>query len=334
MKGRAILLGLFTLVLALVLAGCGGKPSGEAEKPSGDQPVIKVGYLPITHSLPLIVADKLDGAAYQNFSLELVPFSSWPELTEALNGGKVQAAITMFELAMVSQQRGIPTQVVALSHINGDVLVAGNGIEKLEDLKGKTVAIPHRLSGHNILLYKALKDKGIAYEEVDKLEMAPPDMPAALARGEVAGYIVAEPFGAQAVAGGQGKVLLRAQDIWPGWICCGLVINPKFAEQNGAAVQELVDSLAKAGRFIQEKRPEAIGIAQQYMKIKPELWEMSLEWIDYSNLTPKAEEFNRLQDYLLELPWNGKAGTLLAGQVDIRNLVNPVYAIKAYQKVK
>lgn len=334
MRGRTVFPTVLILVLAVVFAGSVDEAIAKSQKPSGVKPVLKVGYLPITHSLPLVVADKLDQAAYERFKLELVPFSSWPELTEALNGGKIQAAITMFELAMVSQKRGVPVQVVALSHTNGDVLVVAKNIEKLEDLKGKTVAIPHRLSGHNILLYKALKDKGINYQEVGKLEMAPPDMPAALARGEVAGYIVAEPFGAQAVVGGQGKVLLRAQEIWPGWICCGLVIDSRLAAENSAAVQELVTSLVKAGKFIQKNRPEAVGIAQQYMKIKPELWERSLDWIDYSNLTPKPEEFTRLQDYLLELPWNGRKGSLLDGKVDIDKLVNPTYAERAYQRVK
>ncbi len=335
MRRRAVLSGVLILGLALTLTlvfpGGFNKAIGESQKPAGVKPVLRVGYLPITHSLPLVVADKLDRAAYRNFSLELVPFSSWPELTEALNGGKIQAAITMFELAIVSQKRGVPIQVLALSHTNGDALVVAKRIAKLEDLKGKTVAIPHRLSGHNILLYKALKDKGINYDEVGKLEMAPPDMPAALARGEVAGYIVAEPFGSQAVVGGQGKVLLRAQEIWPDWICCGLVINERFAEGNSAAVQELVNSLVKAGKFIQKNHREAIKIAQQYMKIKPELWELSLGWIDYGDLTPKPEEFNRLQNYLLELPWNGRRGVLLGSKVDIHKLVNPVYVEKAYQ---
>ncbi|GAW93686.1 ABC transporter substrate-binding protein [Calderihabitans maritimus] len=334
MKSRKLALTVLIMIIVLITAACSGSQEEGTTKSAEGKPIIKVGYLPITHSLPLVVAHKLDGNQYKNFELELVKFSSWPELTEALNSGQIQAGITMFELAMVSKQRGIPNEIVLLSHRNGDVLVVNKEINDIRELKGKLVAIPHRLSGHNILLYKALRENGIDYDEVEKVEMAPPDMPAALARGEIAGYIVAEPFGAQSVVSGTGKVLLRAQDIWPNWICCGLVINPRYMPEDPEILQELVDSLVRAGKFIEQQQGEAINIALEYMQIKAELWEQSLEWISYDDLLPTRGEFVDLQKYLLELPWNGKPRTLLSREVNLEELVNPQYAVQAYEKVK
>lgn len=333
MRKKILVFAMLLVVASLVFTGCGGGKDQGGAAGTGEKPVLKVGYLPITHSLPLVVAHRLDAEKYQNLKLELVPFSSWPDLTEALNSGQIQAAITMFEIAMVSKQRGIPSEILLLSHRNGDVLVVNNEIQRIEDLKGRRVAIPHRLSGHNILLYKALKDAGIDYGAVEKVEMAPPEMPAALARGEIAGYIVAEPFGAQSVVGGAGKVLLRAQDIWEGWICCGLVANPSFSQQYPEATQEFINSLVAAGRFIQANPAEAIAIAQDYMKIRGELWEKSLSWISYDDLKPEVEDFKLLQNYLRELPWDGKPGILLGGEVNLKELVNTTYATRAYEQV-
>jgi len=332
MKNKRIsLIGLVLLIaVAMAVAGCS---TGKEKTIAGSgKPVIKIGYLPITHSLPLVVADKLNQGKFENFDLELVRFSSWPELTDALNSGTIQGGMTMFEIAMAGKERGIPQEVVLLSHRNGDVLTVANEIDSVEDLKGKLVAIPHRLSGHNLLLYKALKDAGIDYDEVRKVEMAPPDMPAALARGEIDGYVVAEPFGAQTVVAGTGKVLKRAQDIWPNWICCGLVINPKYFN-DPLVLQELVDRLVAAGTFIEKNQDQAVAIAAEYMQIKKELWAKSLEWISYADLQPRQEDFKQLQTLLVELPWDGKANTLLKDEVDLAELVNEKYAGKAYGKV-
>ncbi len=329
-KGIFVIGLLLMLAIALMVSGCStGKDEAGS---SSEKPVIKIGYLPITHSLPLVVADRLNKDGFENFNLELVRFSSWPELTDALNSGTIQGGMTMFEIAMAGKERGIPQEVVLLSHRNGDVLTVSKDIDKVEDLKGKLVAIPHRLSGHNLLLYKALKDAGIDYQDVNKIEMAPPDMPAALARGEIDGYVVAEPFGAQTVLAGSGKVLMRAQDIWPDWICCGLVINPKYFNDQ-VVLQELVNKLTAAGTFIEGNQDEAVEIAAEYMQIKKELWAKSLEWISYADLQPRQEDFEQMQSLLLELPWDGKPKTLLSKEVNLDELINEDYAKNAYGKV-
>jgi NitT/TauT family transport system substrate-binding protein len=59
---------------------------------AAEQPTFKIGYLPITHSLAVVVADKLTSGKYKNLKPELVKFSSWPELLDAYNSGKIQAA--------------------------------------------------------------------------------------------------------------------------------------------------------------------------------------------------------------------------------------------------
>ncbi|SMB93863.1 NitT/TauT family transport system substrate-binding protein [Thermanaeromonas toyohensis ToBE] len=324
---------LISLVLFLTLfTGCGIKKEGE--QINERTKIIKLGYLPITHSLPLIVADNLKAGKFEGFKLELVRFSSWPELTEALNSGQIQGAITMLELALVGYERGVPLKILSLSHRNGDVLVAAKEISSVSQLKGKRVAIPHRLSGHNILLYRALTQAGLDYNAVEKVEMAPPEMPAALARKEIAAYIVAEPFGARSVTSGTGQVLLRAQDIWSNWICCGLVMNSKFVEANPETVKQIVAALVEAGNFVEKNKDQAIEIAQKYLAIERPLWEKSLSWISYSNLTPSKEELEALQNALIELPWEGKKGSLLAHPVNLDTLVDTSFITQAYRGVK
>lgn len=266
------------------------------------QPAFKIGYLPLTHSLAVVVADKLNTGKYKNLKPELVKFSSWPELLDAYNSGKIQAASELLVLAMAAAERGVPESVVALSHRHGDILTVAKDINSVKDLKGKRVAIPHRMSVHNILLSQALKKVGLTLKNVEWIEMPPPDMPAALARGDIKGFIVAEPFGTKAIQAGFGKKLLNAKDIWPDYICCGLVINPAFKKKYPAATREYVDSFTAAGRYIDTNRREAIKIARQYMNIDEKVFAQSLALdVKYSDLRLKRGEVEKLQKYALEL---------------------------------
>lgn len=273
-----------------------------AESAAIQVPVFRIGYLPITHSLAIVVADKLYAGKYKHLKPELVKFSSWPELLDAYNAGKIQAASELLVLALAGAERGIPESVVALSHRHGDFLTVAGDINTVRELKGKRVAIPHRMSVHNILLAQALKKEGLTLRDVEWIEMPPPDMPAALARGDIKGFIVAEPFGSKAVQAGFGKKLLDAKDIWPNYICCGLVINPAFKKRYPQAVREYVGSFTAAGRFIDANRREAITIARQYMNIDEIVFKQSLSLdVSYGDLRLKRSEVEQLQKYAFEL---------------------------------
>ena len=126
---------------------------------------------------------------------------------------------------MKAKEQGIDLKAVALGHKDGNVLVSSKEVETTADLKGETYAIPHKFSSHNILLNEMLKKDGIAYEDVNVVEMAPAEMPAALSEKRIAGYVVAEPFGAMAVALEKGKVHYHSDEIWPDSYCCVLVLR-------------------------------------------------------------------------------------------------------------
>lgn len=314
------LLAALPLLFALLL------PAGPSA--AADLPTLKIGYLPITHSLAVVVADQFNAGKYQNLKVELVKFSSWPELLDAYNAGQIQAASELLVLALAGAEKGIPESVVSLSHRHGDMLTVAKEINSVKNLKGKRVAIPHRMSVHNILLSQALKKEGLTLKDVEWIEMPPPDMPAALARGDIKGFIVAEPFGSKAISAGFGKELLNAKDIWPDYICCGLVINPAFKKQYPAATREYVISFAAAGKFIDTNRKEAITIARKYINIDEKLFAEALSHgASYSDLHIKREEVEQLQRYALEL-------NLLKKPVDLDQLLDPTLLAPAVAQGK
>lgn len=272
-------------VLLFSLTACGKK--------SDDSNTIKIAYLPITHSLAVLeTADEL--AAQTGLQVELVKYGSWNELMDALNSGRVDGASVLIELAMKSKEQGIGIKAVALGHKDGNVIITSASITSAEDLKGKTIAIPHRQSSHNILLNDALATAGLTINDINVTELAPTEMPSALASGQIDGYCVAEPFGAKSVSLGAGKVLFTSEELWEDSLCCGLVLTDKFIESHKENARTFVESYKQAGRNLTKE--QAMKTATKYLNQDKDVLELSLQWISYDDLEITEENYSVLTE--------------------------------------
>ncbi|WP_269848486.1 ABC transporter substrate-binding protein [Methanosarcina horonobensis] len=289
------------IIASLLFSLVGWGNDKEENSAQNEIKTVKIGYLPITHALPLFVENDLPANDSRNFKVELVKFGSWTELSDAVNSGQVDGASMLIELAMKSKEQGIDLKTVALGHRDGNVVVVSKDINEVADLKGKTFAIPHRLSTHNVLLYKMLKENDLTVNDLNIVELPPPEMPAALSEGRISGYVVAEPFGAVAVASGNGKVLFESRDLWSGSVCCGLVLRNDFIENNPTVAAEFVKEYVRAGERAESKDPEVLDAASRYMKVEPEVLDLSLQWISYNNLKLEEKDYNELSQYLVEM---------------------------------
>lgn len=278
MKTRLYIIATLTVLL---LTACGKK---------NDENVVRIAYLPITHALPLAGLEKADGV-----KVELVKYGSWPELLDALNTGRVDAASVLIELAMKAKAQGIGLTAVALGHTDGNVIVVTPDINSAKDLKGKTLAIPHRASSHHILLQEALAKDGLTIDDVNVVEMAPPEMPSALANKQIAGYCVAEPFGAAGVLASKGKVLYRSDELWHESICCGLVVNDKAYKEKKALIDKVITLYEKQGKELSDKEV-ALSKAKTLLTQGEEVLRQSLQWINYANLKIKKEAYDDLSE--------------------------------------
>ncbi len=326
-RWRLPALALVAAAMLVGLAGCAGsgaKTASDGMTEDGGRMTLKIGYLPITHSAPVMVADAGGKELLGDTKIELVKFASWPELTEALNSGKLDGAVTMLELAMASRANGVPLKVVALSHRGGDAITVRTDVKNLAQVRGKRFAIPHRMSGQNILLKLALEREGLTLDDLQRVEMTPADMPAALARGDIEGYVVAEPFGTMSLVNGTGKILYRADDLWKDWPCCALVMRGDTIDKYGMDVQGLVTAFVKAGASIDSDQATAAKTASAYTKYAAAVWLKSFDvGVRYGDLTPKASELQKLVDTLTSMKLLDKA-------VPVNDLLDTSFVTKAY----
>src|SRR5699024_8105862 len=166
---------------------------------------------------------------------------------------------------MKAKEKGIDLKAVALGHQDGNVIISSKDINEAAELKGTTFAIPHTYSTHHLLLHELLEQEGMAYDDVEIVEMPPAEMPAALAEDRISGYVVAEPIGAFAVNLDVGKVLAFSEHVWPHSYCCVLVFRGDFLEEHPQVANEFMENYVTAGIEADEKSLELYDALQQFM---------------------------------------------------------------------
>jgi NitT/TauT family transport system substrate-binding protein len=230
------------------------RPFAQAGKP------LQVGGLPVTCNLTLPIAAlamEADArAAKAAFPpLEFVKFSGWPELKESLMSGRLKAAYMLAPMIMDLAESNIPVKVVSLGHRSGAVIMVrtDSPYRSFRDLRGKRVAIPSRFAVDFIYLRKMLAKEGMTPKDVEVMEMAPPDMPAALYAKAVDAYCTGEPFGAVAQRAGYARTLSMTRDEWPTYMCCVLTVREELIRGERPLVQQLVNYVQAAGTWLDLK---------------------------------------------------------------------------------
>lgn len=327
--------GLSSMGLSLSACGIGDQKNiNGTELQKGEKPIIKIGHLPLTHAaLPLIVHAQSQGGKLEKSNLEMIRFSNWTELAESIQAGKIDGAgCFLNNLAYIIVAKGVPLQSVLMAVRAGSALTVKKSINSPADLKGKTVAIPSRFSPHYILLYQYLTDNGVNPSEVKMVEMGPPDMVQALAAGAIDGFIVAEPFDAQAEALDIGKILTLSRDIiLPGSknLECGITLRKEIIDNHPEAIQELVDKMIQVGMWIDQNPQEAADLLAPLIGQEPAVVLKALVEppgrSSFSDLYPRVDEYEALQDYMLKLG-------LIEKKIDMNAFVEPRFAEASYQK--
>ncbi len=97
---------------------------------------------------------------------EPVRFNGLPELKEAFLSGYMPATFILAPLAMALREQGVPIKIVYLGHRDGTAMMVhkDSKIYRIEDLKGKTIAVPNRYSNQRLLIFKALKERGMTHQ--------------------------------------------------------------------------------------------------------------------------------------------------------------------------
>jgi NitT/TauT family transport system substrate-binding protein len=227
------------------------------------------GYLSPGDEIEIRLGDRSaggPGTCAQTFVEDAFKLRTYVDLTRT---SRLAVDVVHLLMAMTIWLRfgqNFPVKVVAWDHVDGSALTVASDVNRVEDLAGRTVAVPFWYSIHNVILQQLLRKAGlrpVLKEEpsreartVKLVILPPPDMPPALARGAIAGFIVADPFNAVAEIKNVGRILRFTGDVWQRHACCVVVMHEDDIAQRPRWAQSVVNALVTAQAYARGNRAE------------------------------------------------------------------------------
>ncbi|MGO1973552.1 MAG: aliphatic sulfonate ABC transporter substrate-binding protein [Propionibacteriaceae bacterium] len=179
------LIGTVAASVVLALAGCSGGAAGEA----GDEVEaidVNFGYIADFNGTSLLaIAEDQELWEKNGVNITTTSFTNGPLQIQALGTGDLDFGYIgpgAFWLPASGQAKLVSMNTLG----QADRVVAQPGIESMEDLRGKTVAVPEGTSG-DMILTLALEEADMTKDDINVVNMEPSAIVAALASKKVDG---------------------------------------------------------------------------------------------------------------------------------------------------
>ncbi|AGY92068.1 hypothetical protein SPICUR_05470 [Spiribacter curvatus] len=244
-------------------------PTGAASAQDAENPVLNIGYLPITDATSMLTAYAMGYFEDEGVTTEAPELiRSWSGLVEGFVRGRFNLVHLLKPIPVwMRYNNDFPVKIMAWAHINGSGLVVGgrSGIESFAELGGTQIAVPYWYSIHNTLIQMGLRNAGLrpviqrqedplADDEVNLLILPPPEMPSSLAAGQIDGYIVAEPFNAAGELLAGGRLLRFTGDMWENHPCCVVCMNEKQVNARPEWTQRVINAVVRGSEYAQQNK--------------------------------------------------------------------------------
>lgn len=176
-RRRSVLGGIAALPALGALASCGSSGSGDTTE-------ITYGYIPDFNGASLLAIAEEQGLWEEHgLDAKLQSFTNGPLQIQALGTGDLDFGY-IGPGAMWLPASG-QAKVVTINGVGqADRVIAQPGIESIEDLAGKQVAIPEGTSG-DMIVQLALKEAGMSLADIEKVAMDPATVVSAFSSGQV-----------------------------------------------------------------------------------------------------------------------------------------------------
>lgn len=201
-------------------------------------------------------------------------FGSGAEMGPALVAGSLSIIATGDIPAIPIMASGAPIKALCpLSDFSSDqAIVVQAAIKEPKDLLDKKIAL-FKGSVASLLIERYAAHHGLDLERIHLIHMPPPQQMAALAGGDIDGYVSWEPFiwsGTQRIPG--AHVLARANEpVDYMKVFDLLLVREDYLQSNGEAVRKLLAGLLQALEFMQSGDDASLRMAATHVRAEEQL---------------------------------------------------------------
>ncbi|ESA36487.1 abc-type nitrate sulfonate bicarbonate transport periplasmic component [Leptolyngbya sp. Heron Island J] len=269
----------------VTLANC-GSASELAEETAGEAPDVgnlektnlKVAFLPITCSTPIIMSEPLGFYDKYGLDVELIKYFSWSVVRDAAIAGDLDA-YHMLAPMPIAMSLGLgsapfPVRLASIENNNGQGIAVAKkhlgNINGPEDFRGMSIGIPYDYSNHNLLIRYYLASGGLDPDkDVNLFILPPPDAIAQMAAGQIDAFILPDNFAQRVVQDDIGFIHMLSKDLWEGHPCCAFVATQNWINSNPQTFRALNKAIIDGANYANDpanRKEIAAAIApQQYL---------------------------------------------------------------------
>ncbi len=248
-----------------------------------DLPKVTIGSSGWTGFAPLSLAEKA-GIYKKNGVDATIKFIPQKDRHLAIASGDVQCAATTVETFVVWNANGVPImQVVQLDKSYGaDGMAVRKEINKISDLKGKTVAASAPGTAPYFTLAWFLKKNGLSVKDVRVVNLEPAAAAQAFVTGQNDAAMTYEPYLSTIREKPEaGKIIATTLD-YP-MIMDTFGCTPKFIKENPKAVQAMVNSYFEALEMIKKEPAKSHEIMGSVVKQTGEQFAKSASYLRWQD---------------------------------------------------
>jgi ABC-type nitrate/sulfonate/bicarbonate transport system substrate-binding protein len=260
---------------------------------------VRLGYVPLVDSAPLIAALELGFFAREGIRVKLLRQIGWAGVREGLIFDELDAAHALAPMAytlklglgcaqtdvlvpyIISREGNAITLSVTLWKKGGRDPVSLRNLIRSERPRRLTFAVVAEASSHRILLQKWLKSGGIDLKHDLKVVVLPPEqMVRSLRAGLIDGFCAGEPWNTLAVQEGLGWCPVTSADLNPDHPEKVLLVRGDFAIHHKEQLQGIIRALAAAAAVCEdpEGREELVSLLahRRYLNLPEKVISASL----------------------------------------------------------
>ncbi|MFB6636320.1 ABC transporter substrate-binding protein [Streptomyces chartreusis] len=275
---RRLSAGLAAGALLLVGTACGSSDgdSPDAGASSGGITTVKLGLIPIVDVAPLYLGQKKGFFEKQGLKLEFTSAQGGAAIVPGVASGQFQFGFSNVTSLMVAQSNGVPVKAVANGiastgvrgkDFNGLMVKKDSPVKSAKELEGKKVAINTLKNINETAVRQAVREAGGDPDEVELVEMAFDQMPAALDQGQIDAACVVEPATATIRSQGGREIASPLIDVAPELTVAMYFTSTQYAQQHPDVVKKFQDATAESLAYAEAHPDEARQIVTTYTKI-------------------------------------------------------------------
>jgi NitT/TauT family transport system substrate-binding protein len=262
--------------LVAATAACGGEqsPGGGGQQQPGQPDKVNVGVIAIVDVAPIYLGKQKGFFSSRGIDLNLQTAQGGAAIVPAVVSGQYQFGFSNVVSLMLAQSRNVPIKVVSNGNNTtgdaakdfGGIVVKDPAITSPKQLEGKKVATNTLKNIVDTSVKHIVKSDGGDPAKVSFVELAFPDMAAAMDAGRVDAIFVVEPFLTAAVAKGW-KVVGTYADVHPN-LCVALYFtSTQLMTSNADLVRRFTEAMKESLTYAQANPDEVRAVLGSYTQI-------------------------------------------------------------------